>query len=149
MNNAQETKATTPLAKNEGQGESLIRVAIVGYGNIGKYALQALQEAPDMEVAGIVRRQGMKDCPQELMGYKVVTWIKLTNWDMWMWPFWQRPPAASRNMPSVFWPRASTLWTHSISIPRLLTCVARSTRLPRKVVPSASSPLVGTQEVTA
>lgn len=77
MNNAQETKATTPLAKNEGQGESLIRVAIVGYGNIGKYALQALQEAPDMEVAGIVRRQGMKDCPQELMGYKVVTEDKI------------------------------------------------------------------------
>ena len=49
--------------------EKKIRVAIVGYGNIGKYALQALQEAPDMEVAGIVRRHGMKDCPQELMGY--------------------------------------------------------------------------------
>ena len=53
--------------------EKKIRVAIVGYGNIGKYALQALQEAPDMEVAGIVRRHGMKDCPQELMGYKVIT----------------------------------------------------------------------------
>ncbi len=52
--------------------EKKIRVAIVGYGNIGKYALQALQEAPDMEVAGIVRRQGATDCPQELMGYKVV-----------------------------------------------------------------------------
>ena len=53
--------------------EKKIRVAIVGYGNIGKYALQALQEAPDMEVAGIVRRHGMKNCPQELMGYKVIT----------------------------------------------------------------------------
>ena len=73
MNNAQETKVTSPLANTESQGEALIRVAIVGYGNIGKYALQALQEAPDMQVAGIVRRQGMKDCPQELMGYKVVT----------------------------------------------------------------------------
>ena len=52
--------------------EKKIRVAIVGYGNIGKYALQALQEAPDMEVAGIVRRQSATDCPQELMGYKVV-----------------------------------------------------------------------------
>ena len=31
-----------------------ISVAIVGYGNIGQYALQALQAAPDMEVAGIV-----------------------------------------------------------------------------------------------
>ncbi len=31
-------------------------VAIVGYGNIGKYALQAVAEAPDMQIAGIVRR---------------------------------------------------------------------------------------------
>ena len=49
-----------------------IRVAIVGYGNIGKYALQALIEAPDMEVAGIVRRKGAEDLPKELEGYKVV-----------------------------------------------------------------------------
>ena len=35
--------------------EKKTRVAIVGYGNIGQYALQALQAAPDMEVAGIVR----------------------------------------------------------------------------------------------
>ena len=51
---------------------SKIRVAIVGYGNIGKYALQALIEAPDMEVAGIVRRKGAEDLPKELEGYKVV-----------------------------------------------------------------------------
>ena len=37
-------------------GMEKIRVAIVGYGNIGKYALQALQAAPDMEIAGVVRR---------------------------------------------------------------------------------------------
>ena len=49
-----------------------IRVAIVGYGNIGKYALQALIEAPDMDVAGIVRRKGAEDLPKELEGYKVV-----------------------------------------------------------------------------
>ena len=30
-----------------------IRVAIVGYGNIGQYALQALEAAPDMEIAGV------------------------------------------------------------------------------------------------
>ena len=45
-----------------------IKVAIVGYGNIGQYALQALLEAPDMEVAGVVRRK----LPKELQGYKVV-----------------------------------------------------------------------------
>lgn len=33
-----------------------IRAAIVGYGNIGHAALEALLEAPDFEIAGIVRR---------------------------------------------------------------------------------------------
>jgi len=32
------------------------RIAIVGYGNIGRAAVDAVQEAPDMELAGIVRR---------------------------------------------------------------------------------------------
>ena len=49
-----------------------IRVAVVGYGNIGKYALEALEAAPDMEVAGIVRRQGAENKPQELAQYEVV-----------------------------------------------------------------------------
>lgn len=52
--------------------EKKTRVAIVGYGNIGQYALQALQAAPDMEVVGIVRRNGAEDCPAELSAYKVV-----------------------------------------------------------------------------
>lgn len=33
-----------------------IVAAVVGYGNIGKYALQALEAAEDFEIAGIVRR---------------------------------------------------------------------------------------------
>ena len=33
-----------------------IRAAIVGYGNIGRFALEALQATQDFEVAGIVRR---------------------------------------------------------------------------------------------
>ena len=49
-----------------------IRAAIVGYGNIGKYAVQALETAPDMEVAGIVRRNGDIDKPAELAPYPVV-----------------------------------------------------------------------------
>jgi len=53
-----------------------IRAAVVGYGNIGKYTLEALMEAPDMEVAGIVRRRGAEDCPRELEGYKVVRDIR-------------------------------------------------------------------------
>lgn len=54
---------------------SKIKVAIVGYGNIGKYSLQALQAAPDMDIAGIVRRAGAENCPAELAGYKVVKCI--------------------------------------------------------------------------
>lgn len=53
-----------------------IRAAVVGYGNIGHYALQALQAAPDFEVAGIVRRQGEKNKPAELAPYKVVKNIR-------------------------------------------------------------------------
>lgn len=48
-----------------------IRAAIVGYGNIGKFVLDALLEAPDFEVAGIVRRNPA-DVPAELAAYKVV-----------------------------------------------------------------------------
>lgn len=32
------------------------RAAIVGYGNIGKFTLEALEAAPDFEIAGVVRR---------------------------------------------------------------------------------------------
>ncbi|MBP5770844.1 MAG: diaminopimelate dehydrogenase [Bacteroidaceae bacterium] len=53
-----------------------IRAAVVGYGNIGKYALEALLEAPDFEIAGIVRRQGANNLPKELEGYKVVNDIR-------------------------------------------------------------------------
>ena len=37
-----------------------IRAAVVGYGNIGKYTVQALEAAPDFEIAGIVRRSGAR-----------------------------------------------------------------------------------------
>lgn len=53
-----------------------IRVAIVGYGNIGRYALQAAEVAPDMEVAGIVRRKGAEGRPAELADYAVVKDIR-------------------------------------------------------------------------
>lgn len=52
-----------------------IKAAIVGYGNIGKYVLQALQAAPDFELTGVVRRNGATDKPQELTDYKVVKHI--------------------------------------------------------------------------
>ena len=50
-----------------------IRAAVVGYGNIGQYALEALEAAPDFEVAGIVRRQGAKEKPLALERYDVVS----------------------------------------------------------------------------
>lgn len=53
-----------------------IRAAVVGYGNIGRYALQALEAAPDFEVAGIVRRNGADNKPEELAAYKVVKDIR-------------------------------------------------------------------------
>lgn len=53
-----------------------IRAAIVGYGNIGRYALQALEAAPDFEVAGVVRRSGADNKPAELADYPVVSDIR-------------------------------------------------------------------------
>lgn len=53
-----------------------IRAAIVGYGNIGKYVLEALLTAPDFEVAGVVRRSGSVDKPAELVDFDVVKDIK-------------------------------------------------------------------------
>ncbi|MBP5397132.1 MAG: diaminopimelate dehydrogenase [Bacteroidales bacterium] len=53
-----------------------IKVAIVGYGNVGKFALEALEAAPDMECAGIVRRNGSAEGYPELQQYKVVSDIK-------------------------------------------------------------------------
>lgn len=52
-----------------------IKAAIVGYGNIGKYVLNALLSSPDFEVAGVVRRD-VSNVPEELKEYKVVSSIK-------------------------------------------------------------------------
>ena len=49
-----------------------IKAAIVGYGNIGRFVLESLQEAPDFEIAGVVRRNADNN-PAELNEYKVVT----------------------------------------------------------------------------
>ena len=53
-----------------------VRAAIVGYGNIGRYVLEALQAAPDFEIAGVVRRAGAANKPAELNDYAVVKDIK-------------------------------------------------------------------------
>lgn len=44
----------------------------MGYGNIGRYSVEALAAAPDFEIAGIVRRSGNVNLPAGLAGYEVV-----------------------------------------------------------------------------
>lgn len=53
-----------------------LKVAVVGYGNIGRYTLEAIEAAPDMECVGVVRRSGSADGIPELQGYKVVSDIR-------------------------------------------------------------------------
>jgi diaminopimelate dehydrogenase len=48
-----------------------IRAAVVGYGNIGRYVLEALEAAPDFEIAGVVRRDA-SHVPAELSAFAVV-----------------------------------------------------------------------------
>ncbi|MBR5034676.1 MAG: diaminopimelate dehydrogenase [Bacteroidales bacterium] len=59
-----------------------IRAAVVGYGNIGRYTIEALEAASDFEIAGVVRRNAA-DVPAELANYKVVSSLKdLENVDV-------------------------------------------------------------------
>ena len=48
-----------------------IRAAVVGYGNIGKFVVEAIETSPDFEVAGIVRRNPA-DKPAEIAHLEVV-----------------------------------------------------------------------------
>ena len=48
-----------------------IRAAVVGYGNIGRYALEAIEAAPDFEVAGIIRRNPQFPLPEPFSSYPV------------------------------------------------------------------------------
>ena len=60
-----------------------IRAAVVGYGNIGKFAVEAIEAAADFELAGIVRRAGAENCPAEIACYEVVDSItKLKDVDV-------------------------------------------------------------------
>jgi diaminopimelate dehydrogenase len=53
-----------------------IRAAVVGYGNIGKFTIEALEASADFEIAGVVRRNGAENKPAELAPYEVVKDIK-------------------------------------------------------------------------
>lgn len=52
-----------------------IKVAIVGYGNIGRFALEAVQSAQDFELVGVVRRD-ITNIPEELQNITVTDDIK-------------------------------------------------------------------------
>jgi len=55
----------------------MIKVAVVGYGNIGKYAVEAIQGAPDMELAGVVRRKSsLNNILAELANVAIVSDVK-------------------------------------------------------------------------
>lgn len=51
-----------------------IKAVVVGYGNIGRYAVQAVQAAEDFSLLGVIRRSG-QGSTQELAGVTVVSSI--------------------------------------------------------------------------
>lgn len=53
-----------------------IRAAIVGYGNIGRFTLEAIEASNDMECVGVVRRSGSAEGIAELQNLKVVSDIR-------------------------------------------------------------------------
>lgn len=59
----------------------MIKAVIVGYGNIGRYTLDALLAAGDFEIAGIVRRDAT-NIPEELKGYNVVSDLSAVEADV-------------------------------------------------------------------
>lgn len=88
-----------------------IRAAVVGYGNIGKFTIEALEASADFEIAGVVRRNGAADKPAELAPYEVVKDIKeLKDVDV---AILATPTRSVRSMPS----RSS----HWVSIPLTLS----------------------------
>ena len=50
----------------------MIKAAIIGYGNIGRYVLEAVEASGDMECVGVVRRNAGGEQPVELHRYQVV-----------------------------------------------------------------------------
>ncbi len=63
------------------------------YGNIGHYVLEALQAAPDFEIAGVVRRAGAENKPEELANYAVVKRYQKSLEGVGKWPSSAHRPA--------------------------------------------------------
>lgn len=49
----------------------MIKAAIIGYGNIGRYVLEAIEASGDVECVGVVRRNAEGEQPAELHRYQV------------------------------------------------------------------------------
>ena len=59
---------------------NLYQAAIVGYGNIGRFLLEAIKAAPDFQLAGVVRRpESVREIPNELKEIPVVTALSELN----------------------------------------------------------------------
>ena len=55
----------------------MINAAIIGFGNVGNYAIDAIMEEPDFNLAGVVRRkESLGGTPPELKDIKVVSDIR-------------------------------------------------------------------------
>lgn len=65
---AKKSRKNSNFAETNSKNMKKTRAAIVGYGNIGRFTLEALLEAEDFEVAGIVRRDASKrdDIPADI-----------------------------------------------------------------------------------
>ena len=50
------------------------QAAVIGYGNIGRFLVDAIEAAPDLQLAGVVRRpESVQNLPPQLKGVPVVT----------------------------------------------------------------------------
>ena len=114
-----------------------IRAAIVGYGNIGHFVLDALQVAPDFEIAGIVRRR-VSEVPMELSAYPVVSSLDelffvrlLAKWNI----------SLSRLSKRVY-----ELWIVSIFTHRYAICAKRSMQQRKNTIRSLLYRRVGIPE---
>jgi len=60
----------------------MIKAAVIGYGNIGKFTVEAINAAKDFELVGVVRRNA-NDIPNELLNTKIVSKLsELENVDV-------------------------------------------------------------------
>ena len=63
------------------------RIAVVGFGNVGREVLPALKESPDMEVAGIVVRDPKKIDSTKKKAGNIPVVADIEELGKWMWPF--------------------------------------------------------------